>query len=207
MAEPKSAQELWAETVPIIKDRVNHRSLWETMEKTVGLAIDGDTLILGINARFYNQAGHLNVSEHRNAIETTLGRLTGSPMKIRVIEGDTLDDWVTTQKRDARVAVMREATYEKRDKESAEAQSWDTLTDHIGRAYSSTTMRSLPQNKARFFVEMLNLVADAMEKLYPSHPDETADRHLARVIEKLAHTADLSPTVVALELDRLRKSR
>src|SRR5205823_6631864 len=115
-ADSPSAQDIWDETVPIIKDRVNHRSLWETLEKTVALAIEDDTFVVGLNARVFNQAGHLNVSEHRNAIETTISRLAGRPLNMRVIEGDTVEDWAITKKRDARVAAMREATFDKRDK-------------------------------------------------------------------------------------------
>ncbi len=202
-----SAKEIWDQTVPIIKDRVNHRSLWETLEKTVALAIEDDTFIVGLNARVFNHAGHLNVSEHRNAIETTISRLAGRSLKMRVIEGDTPEDWKITKTRDARVAVMREATYDQRDKQEAESQSWDSLMDYIAKTYSNTHMRSLPQNKARFLNAMLRVVADAMENLYPAKPDETTERHLARVIEKVANSADVASTVVAFELEKVREGR
>lgn len=202
-----NAQELWSQAVPAIKDRVNHRSLWETCEKTVGLAIDEDTLILGLNPRFFNQAGHMNVSEHRNAIELTLSKLAGRPLTFRIIEGDTPDDWALTQKRDARVSAMREANYDRRDKQEAESQSWDSLMDYIARTYSGTHMRSMPQNRAKFFRDALRVVADTMEKLYTANPDENTERHLARIIEKLAHSADLPATYVALELDRVRDAK
>lgn len=206
-AESLSAPDLWAKTVDMVKDRVNNRSLWETMEKTVGITIEDNTLIIGLDARLFNLAGHLNVSEHRNAIEQSVSQLAGRPMKVRVIEGTTLDDWVYTKKRDERVAAMRSATYEKRDRQEAEAQSWDSVYDYVSRAYSATPLRQLPQAKARYLTDMLYVISDAMERLYPEEPDENTERLLARVIDRVAHSAEVPPTLVALELERLRAWR
>lgn len=206
-AENLSAPELWAKTVPLVKDRVNHRSLWETLEKTVGITLEGDTLIIGLNPRFFNQAGHLTTSEHRNAIEAVISQLAGRPLRIRLIEGETLSDWKAVQDRDARVAAMREATYERRDRQEAEAQSWEGVYDYVARTYSSTPLRQLPQGKAHYLMDSLIYLRDAMEQIYPAHPDENTERLLARVIERIAQSADLPSTLVALELERLRAQK
>src|SRR5512143_4076053 len=92
--------ELWAKTVDIVKHRVNSRSLWETLEKTVGIAVEEDQMIVGLPAVLFNLAGHLAVSEHRNAIEQALFELTHRRLRIRVIEGETLGDWVNVKDRD-----------------------------------------------------------------------------------------------------------
>jgi hypothetical protein len=199
-----SPAELWKKVEDRVKDRVNHRSLWEVMEKAVGIAIEGDTFIVGLNARNFNEAGHMNVSEHKNAIEQAASTFAGRPLKLRIIEGDTLADWVSTKQRDERVAAMRTATYERRDRDQAASQNWDTLYDYVSRAYSALPMRSLPQSKARYLTDMLYVIGDAMVQLYPENPDESADRMLARVIEKVASNAEVPGTLVALELERLR---
>jgi hypothetical protein len=199
--------DLWIQTVNLVKDRVNHRSLWEAMEQAVGIAIEQDTFIVGLNPRFFNQAGHLNVSAHKNAIENAVKDLTGRPLKVRIIEGDTIDDWNYTKQRDARIAAMREATYQRKDREEAEAQSWDTLIEYVAREYSNTPLRQLPQSRARFLTRMLYVVSDAMDTLYSENPDEAVERHLARVIDRIANVTDTPATIVALELDRLRAWR
>lgn len=206
-AENLSAVELWAKTVDLVKDRVNNLSLWQAMEKATGIAVEGNTFIIGLASNIFNLAGHLTVSEHRNAIETALSQLLGRPIKARIIEGTTLEDWIQTKKCDERVAAMRETTYERRERQEAAAQSWDTVYEYVARAYSATPLRQLPQSKARFLMEMVHVICDAMDHLYPQNPDETTERLLARVIDRVATSAEVSPTVVALELERLRGQR
>jgi len=199
-----SASELWTKTVDRVKDRVNSRSLWETMEKAIGIAVEDGVFIVGLNARIFNEAGHMTASDHRNAIEAAASSLAGLPLKLRVIEGDTLADWVATKKNDARIAAMRVATYDRRDRMQAEAQNWDTLYDYVARTYSSTPMRQLPQAKARYLTDMLYVLSDAMDQLYPEQPDEPTERHLARIIDKVAQNCEIPSTILALELQRLR---
>jgi hypothetical protein len=206
-AENLSAAEIWAKTVDLVKDRVNNLSLWEAMEKATGITMEGNTFIIGLASNIFNLAGHLTVSEHRNAIETALSQIMGCPMKARIIEGTTLEDWNDTKRREARVAAMRETTYERREQQEAAAQSWDAVYDYIARSYSATPLRQLPQFKARYLNEMVQVIHDAMDNLYPPHPDETTERLLARVIDRVATCADVPSTVVALELERLRKER
>ncbi|HXG25015.1 MAG TPA: hypothetical protein VNJ09_10700, partial [Chthonomonadales bacterium] len=179
--------------------------LWQAMEKATGITVEDNTFIIGLASNIFNLAGHLTVSEHRNAIETALSQLLGRPIKARIIEGTTLQDWIETKKRDERVAAMRETTYERRERQEAAAQSWDTVYEYVARAYSATPLRQLPQSKARFLMEMVHIIRDAMDHLYPQNPDETTERLLARVIDRVATSAEVSPTVVALELERLRE--
>jgi len=205
--QPLSQPELWAKTADQAKDRVNNRSFWEALENAVPLTIENDTLIVGLNARIFNMAGHLTVSDHKNTIETVLSKLAGHRLTIRVIEGDTLEDWNYTKAREERVAVMRATSYERKDREDAEGQSWDALHDYVARAYSGAKLRQLPQSKARFLTDMLYIVSDAMDNLYPEPADDATERHLARIIDKVASSAEVAPAIVALELERLRQWR
>lgn len=203
---PTTAQ-LWQQTVGLCKDRVNSRSFWEALERAVAIAVEDGTLIIGLKAEIFNQAGHLNVSEHRNAIETSASAAWGQPLRIRIIEGDTLADWESRKKRDARVAAHREASYDRRDQQAAEAQSWDSLYEYVARAYSATPLRSLPQARARYVTDMLYVIVDAMDQLFPAEPDEAVERLLARVIERVATNVEMPATLVALEVERLRAWR
>jgi hypothetical protein len=203
-AQVPPASDLWSQTVDRVKDRTNNRSLWETMEKAVGIAVENGNLIVGLNARLFNEAGHLTTSEHRNAIELVASQLAGEPLKLRVIEGDTFADWENTKIRDARVTAMREETYVKRDRQAAASQGWDSMYEYVARAFSSVQYRQLPQSKARYLTDMLYVLADAMNQNYPDNPDEQTARMLARVLDRVAQYAEVPPTIVALELDRLR---
>lgn len=206
-AEILSAPQLWAKTVEQVKLTVNHRSLWETLEKAVGIAIEDGILIVGMNARNFNEAGHMQTSEHRNAIETTASALAGQPLKIRVIEGDTPADWANTQVRDAKVAAMRTATYDRRDKEGAATQSWDHIYEHVAKSWSSLHGRQLPQIRSRYLKEMVGRIADELDRDPPRDSDEHAQRLIARVIDRVAGNVEVPSTVVAFEVDRARAAR
>jgi hypothetical protein len=206
-AENLSAPQLWAKTVEQVKLRVNHRSLWETLEKTVGIAFDDGTLIVGMNARNFNEAGHMQTSEHRNAIESTASALAGKPLRIRVIEGETPAEWAATQQRDARVAAMRSATYQKKDKESTSSQSWDSVYDLVSKTWSGLHGRQLPQIRSRYIKEMVSAVATAMDELQPSDSDEHAQRLIARVIDRIAGNVESPSAMIAYEIDRMRAEK
>lgn len=199
-----SPANLWAATVDRVKDRVNSRSLWETMEKVVGITIENGIFIIGLDSRFFNEAGHVQRSDHKNIIESTVSSLAGTPLKIRIIEGTTLADWTTTKKNEERIAAMRETTYERRDRQDAEAQNWDTLYEYVSRIFSNTPMRQLPQIRARYLTDMLYVLSDALNQLYPEQPDEQTERQFARVLDRVAQNADVPPSLLALELERLR---
>jgi hypothetical protein len=203
-SENLSAHDLWAKTVEQVKLRVNHRSLWETLEKTVGIAIEDGTMIVGMNARYLNEAGHMQTSEHRNVIETTLASFAGQPLKVRLIEGETLADWEATKQRDARVAAMRSATYERKDKESSTAQTWDSLYDRVSKSWSGLHGRQLPQIRSRYIAEMVKAVAQMMDSSQPEDSDEHAQRLIARVIDRIAGNVEVPSAIIALEIDRER---
>jgi hypothetical protein len=203
-SENLSAPEIWAKTVDQVKHRVNNRSLWEALEKAVGITIEDGILIVGMRAGFFSEAGHMTTSEHKNAIERAASELAGQPLRMRIIEGEAFDDWLFTKKRDERVAASREATYERRDREESATQSWDGLYEHAARAYSATQFRQLPQSKARYLTDMLYVLSDALAQLGNDELDEQNQRLMARVIDRVAGNAEVPSTMVAMELERLR---
>ena len=203
-SENLSPGRIWGKTVEIVKDRVNNRALWEALEVSYGITIEDGVFIAGLPAHSFNQSGHINKSEHKNTIEKALTFVAGAPLSLRLIEGVTLADWQAAKERDAAIAKAKSASYDRRDREEATSQSWDTLADQIQRAYSATPLRQLPQVKARFAMEMLIRLNEAMTALYPENPDEITERQLAKVIDKIAGCADVPSAVIAFELARLR---
>ncbi|NLI01540.1 MAG: hypothetical protein GX446_18850 [Chthonomonadales bacterium] len=199
-----SPSDLWRQTVDLVKDRVNHMSLWRTMEQTLGLVVEDDTLILAVPSRLINTASYLVSPEHRNAIEKCLAKVAGRPMRFRVIEGETIGDWESLKQREQRVRAMREAAYERTDRRAALAQSWDEVLEGAARAWSASALRALPQTKARYIRAMVHVINEAIGRLCPEGPDEAAERMIAKVIDRVATNADVPSTVVALELDRLQ---
>ena len=202
--ENTSVLEIWAKTVDQIKLKINNISFWEALEHTVPIALEGDVLVIGLPPTAGSDAGHFARAEHRNAIDTAISQFAGRKISFRLIDGHTPADWEATKVRDQRAAALREDTYEKRDVESAQTQNWDVLYEYAARAYSSVQFRQLPQGKARYLTDMLYVMSDAVTQLSLDPTDELANRQLARTIDRVAHNADVPPTLVALELERLR---
>ncbi len=196
-------QAAWTKTVDLVKLRINNLSFYEALEHAIPLTVDGDTLVLGMATQHGADAGHFARPEHKNAVETAFAEIVGKKYKLRLIEGETIQDWEIVKARDAKVAVVRETTYVKRDVESVDTQNWDSMYEYAAKAFSAITMRQLPQNKARYLTEMLYALCDAMTQLNPDPADEHAQRLIAKVIDRVAHNSDVPGTMVALELERL----
>lgn len=203
-AQNQSLPDLWAKTVDMVKDRINNRSLWETLEQSKAITIENDKLIIGLRSDIINLAGHLKHADHRNTIENIVSHLAGKRLSIHIIDGDTMDDWHIAQQRDARVVAMHAAEHSRNDRKMEDTQSWDGVYEYITRTYATTSLRSLPQVKARFMSDMLYALSDVMDQLYPENPDENTERLLAKAINKIADNVEVPGALVALELERLR---
>lgn len=199
-----SLSELWNQTVDLIKDKTNNISLWETLEQTVPITLEEDTLIIGINSENLNNPAQLTNTDYKNTIETSLARTFGKTIKFRVIEGTSLDDWKRAKEREARVATMQTTTYNRIDVKSATTHSWDGIFDYVSRSYNAVPFRQLPQMRARYLTDILYALSDVMDELYGDNPSETTERQLARVLEKIATLTEIPAPTIALELDRLR---
>ncbi len=200
------ARDIWSRTVNIVKDRVVHMSLWQTLENAVGITLEGDTFVVGLPSRIINQASLLATSEHRNAIEKALASVLGRAVRLRVIEGECLADWENLKRREQRVRAMRDAAYDRTQQRAAVAQSWDEVLEGVARAWSACDLRALPQTKARYIRAMVSIIDEAVTRLCPQGVDETSERLIAKVIDRVATNADVPATVVALELEHVQKS-
>ncbi len=199
-----SLSDLWNRTVDLVKDKTNNISLWETLEQTVPITMEEDTLIIGINSENLNNPAQLTNTDYKNTIETSLARTFGKTMKFRVIEGTTLDDWKRAMEREMRVATMQNTTYKRSDIKSDTAHSWDGIFEYVSRSYNAMSMRQLPQMRARYLTDILYALSDVMDELYGDNPSETSERQLARVLEKIAALTEIPAPSIALELERLR---
>lgn len=198
---------VWANCVELLKDRINNRSFWEALEATVPITIENGTLIIGMESPNFNLASHIQHASHLNAVVRVVEERFQQPLQVRLIEGSTLADWEATKERDARVAAMKEATQSAPVLEDAAARSWETLNEQLSALYHQRPLRSLPQSKARFANEALYTLVEAMDTLYSEEPDETAERSLARTLDRIANIAEIPAPVLAFELERLRAWR
>jgi hypothetical protein len=198
---------LWVNCVERLKDRINNRTFWEALEQTRPIIIEGNILIMGLDAQNFNRASSLQQVTNMHAIMEVVSELFNHPLQVRLIEGTTLQDWETTKENDVRIAAMKQASTTRGIKQDRESTGWEGLYEQVARLYVQTPNRSLPQGKARYANDALYSLAEAMDTLYNDNPDEHAERSLARTLERIGNSSDIPASVLAFELERLRAWR
>ena len=205
--KPAALKMLWNNCVERLKDRVNNRSFWAALEQAQPITVENDFLIIGLDPENFNRASHLQQVTNMHAITEVAQELFNQPLQVRVIEGTTLQDWEAMKEKDARILAMKQAGTTKAMSVDRQMTGWDGLYEQVARLYMQAPSRSLPQGKARYAIEALNAVAEAMDTLYGDNPDDTAERSLGRTLERIGNSSDIPPSVLAFELERLRAWR
>jgi len=199
---------LWANCVDRLKDRINNRSFWEALEATHAIAIEHDSLIIGIDSENFNRSSHITQVSTLNTVHRTVEEVFNRPLQLKLIEGTSAADWDAYKAREQRLAASRQtAAQAYTPAASTAADSWDGIYEQLARLFAQATHRSLPQGKARFANEALYLLVEAMDTVYPDYPDDHAERSLARALDRIAASADIPASVIAFELERLRAWR
>ena len=199
---------LWANCVDRLKDRINNRSFWEALEATHAITIENDNLIIGIDAENFNHSSHILQVSTLNTVHNTIEEVFNKPLKLKLVEGATLADWEAYKAREARLAASKQVATEKVvSAPSTASDSWEGVYEQLSRLFAQASHRSLPQGKARYANEALYLLVEAMDTIYPEPPDESAERNLARAIDRIAASADIPASVIAFEMERLRAWR
>ena len=198
---------VWDKAVDQVKMKVIHPTLWRALEAGVPIVVEDDQFIVGFPPGSYHMSGHLTISEHRNAIEVALKAFSGRSLNLRIIEGDSIQDWEGVKEKDQRVQELKDASYQKHQDVAAVMKAWESLFENVGRRYAAMQLHGLPQMRAKFIVEMLKRISDAMDELMPEKPDELSERTLARVIERVGTMVEAPASMLALELMRYRAAK
>lgn len=182
-------------------------TLWRALDQAVPVTVEKDAFVVGFGAGSMHLAGHLTSAQHRNMIEAGIAASAGRKYRLVVIDGTTPEDWNSykVRQRAAEEARMRART--RVAEEHKATHNWDSVLDQISRSYSQFQLRQLPQVRAAYLEQALELISQAMDELYDENdPDETAQRALARVIDRVGVNTDSPPALIALELMRRRKT-
>src|SRR6266700_3935385 len=91
---PAHVEQIWRATLEKVKVRLVLPSVWRAMEAGRPLVIEGEWFVLGFPPSQSHEGGLLRDSKTANVIERALEEEAGRPLRLRLIEGDTLDDWV-----------------------------------------------------------------------------------------------------------------
>jgi len=207
MGGGKTPREIWEETVRKVKEAELIPLLWKALDVSRALALEGDTLIVGVAPTDYHLAGHLETHQNRMLIERALSEVLGRRATFRVIQGTKPEDWEKLKRREELARATLEARVEAKRRELDLERFWRDVGDEIHRRFMSTPNRHFPQARAKFLLEvavpMLLEAEPRGRELAPS--GEMAERQLARAIDRVAELLGLPPTVLALEMLRRKQ--
>jgi hypothetical protein len=191
---------IWHEVTEKVKQRLVLPGLWRAMEAAKALAVDDGLFILGFPPQVSHDAGLLMDSKNLNVIERALEETAGQPWRLKIIQGETQEDWLQQKRRDEEAAAYVRAAQERKRREAGVEQGWDGISERLTRRYAELPLRGLPQTQAAYLDECLEVLADAVQRLMPATPTEVDQRALARVIEKVADRSAVPAPVIAFFL-------
>ena len=206
MTDPNQAQDIWLRAAERVKDRVIAPTLYRALEVGVGLTIEDDYLILGFTNADFPMSGHLRSSQHQPIIEQCLSEVAGRKMRLRVVEGTTLQDYENYKTMQAVGEAGRALLSERKELEHQVERAWDEVGEEISRGYARLHLRQLPQTRGLYIAQAFEILKEAVNRLnYSVDSDELHKRALARVFDKFAVAIDVPPAWLAYEFFRLRK--
>jgi hypothetical protein len=191
-------QELWKEALPEIRRNVTGVGVWAALNTCTPVTREDGVLVIGLPPDQSELAGHLRLPQVRRVVEQQMALQLNERVTLRIIEGTTEEDWETEKKRDQEKRRLQDQALQRAKRETSARSSWEHIYEKLARAYASTPNRSLPQNRAKFFLEAVELVSEGLVE-NPVN-DDLAERNYARCIERIAQYSDLPSAFVALRV-------
>jgi hypothetical protein len=177
----------------------------DALEAVKPITMDGDHFVVGLPPRDYPLSSHLTTTQVHNTIENILRQAAGRPIHFEVVEGTTLDDWQVVRERRSRAqaAVMAMA------EQQAEAHHFEDvlnqIVSEIRQRVTSSRDRVLPQVRAGLVLDVVPSLADAEDMLFPDPNSHDARRAMARAIDRVASFLEVTPVLLAIEVERYRR--
>lgn len=190
--------EVWAEVLPDIRKGVTGVGVWAALNTAKPITLVDGVLVLGLPHAETELAGHLKLAQTRRLIETEVGRAFETPVTLRIIEGTTQEDWETEKVRDGEKRKLQEQALARARAQVQAGTSWESVYDQLSRKFAETPNRSLPQNRAKFFLESISIVVQALQETPIT--DDLAERNFARCLERIAQYAEIPSTLVAVKV-------
>lgn len=190
--------EVWKQTAPVVQGQVTGRGVWAALNAAVPVAHEDNVFVIGLPHKDSELAGHLRIPATVRLIETTVSRLLGTQTRVRVIDGTTQADYDVVKRRDAERRRLQEAEMAKMRSELQAKTTWDSVYEQLSRRFAAVSNKSLPQNKARFFDEAVELIVEARKEQV--NYDDLGERNFARCLERVAQYCEMPSTLVALNV-------
>jgi hypothetical protein len=202
-------EKLWQRVNERLRKGPVNRGLWDAAAAARPLTIHEGTLIVAVATREKRLAGYLETAANRAMVQQIMEELAGQPLALRVIEGESMEDWHRVLEIDRLVEERERAEFEVREARRDSTGIWDHLNETLVRMFTGGRLRRPPSELARMLARALPLIHAADYRVRREDPggEETHDKQLNRVFEKVGLWCDMPPVVVALEYLRYRSTR
>lgn len=189
------ATAVWNDSLDNMRKGVTGMGVWTALKVAVPIAYEDGVFVIGLGGTDAELAGHLRVPHTKRHLEMTLAQEVNQRVELRVIQGTRAEDWELEKRRDAEKRRLQEQALEKAKKEATAAKSWEGIYEQLSRQFAATPNRSLPQNRAKFFLEAIDIVVEALVETPIT--DDMAERNYARCLERIANYTELPSVYVA----------
>ncbi len=178
------------------------RPVAEALERVVPIAMEGDSFVCGLAPHEYARSKYLETGQVRNTIESILQSAAKHRILFDLIEGTTMDDWLQVKERRNRshdaVVALAEKTYDLHNYEAVLNQ----VVTEIRQRVTSTPDRMFPQVRAELMLQIVPLLADTADMLFPDRHAHNARRAMTRALDRVAICLDIPPLTIAIEIER-----
>ena len=192
------AQVIWNEVLPEVRNGVTGVGVWQALNATVAVAAENQFFVIGLPPELSDLAGHLRLPQTKSLIERLVGQKLGQPVTLRVIDGIAGQDWENAKRRDIEAAKLQSQAMARQRADIQARSNWEVVYEQVSRKYAGLANKSMPQVRARFFDECVDLMVESLKTI--PKDDENGERNYARCIERIATYADLPSTFVALRV-------
>jgi hypothetical protein len=185
----------WKAALPQVQNSVTGRGVWAALNAAQSIAYENNVFVIGLPPQDNELSGHLKIASTKRLMEMSLSQQLGSNVSVRIIDGTTAEDYEIVKRRDSERRRMEDAEMAKMRAELASKSNWESVYEQLSRRFSAVTNKSLPQNRARFFEEAVEIVAEARrgQTVY----DDLGERNFARCLERLAQYSEVPSVLVA----------
>jgi hypothetical protein len=197
-------QAIWADRLGPIKESVTGVGVWAALNAVVPVVFEDGIFVMGLGADSVELSGHLRVPQVKRSIEDALSEELEQRVELKVIGGTTLESWETEKKRASEKRRLQEIALERARSKKKIDRTWDGIYEQLARTFAATKNRSLPQNRAKFLLEAVDVLSNALVETPIT--DDLSERSYARCIERVAQYTELPSALVAVKvLDRTFK--
>ena len=190
--------DVWKTSLPQILKNVTGRGVWTALNAAAPVIFEDGVFVLGVPPQDSALGAHLRLPATSQLIERSVGAGMGQAIRLRVIDGTTLEDWDLVKRRDVERRRLQEAELNKMRAELSAKTSWDAVYEQLSRRFAAISNRSLPQNRARFFEEAIEVIVEA--RTSQTQWDDLGERNFARCLERVSQYTELPSVLVAREV-------